>query len=344
MSAMSRRTRVAVLGCGQIARAVHLPALRSLPEADVVAFAEADAARRQEVAAELPGATPFVDVESLLAQSDAEAVVICLPTALHAEAAVAAFEAGRHVYLEKPIGLDLKEGCRVAEAGARSGCVGRVGFNFRFNSQVEAARAALRAGRLGDVVAVQTVFSVHPGGRQGWRAAQGQGGDVLLDLASHHVDLVRFLLGDEVSRVSASVRSLHAEADHATLSMTLASGVQVQTFVSHGSVDAFQLALYGTAGRILVDRTGAPGVEITEATFDGARARRIRRSVERVDPRYLLRSPGHVPSFGRALGAFLGAVRSEPDPVGATLEDGLASLNVVAAATEAARSGAEVGA
>lgn len=335
-------TRVAVLGCGQIARAMHLPALEALPEAEVVAVAEADPARRAEVAAEFPSATPYGDVESLLERSDAEAVVVCLPTALHAEAALAAFDAERHVYLEKPIALDASQGRCVVDAAWRAGRVGRTGFNFRYNTQVEAARAALRSGRLGDVVAVQTAFSVHPGGREGWRAAQGQGGDVLFDLASHHVDLVRFVTGDEVVRVAASVQSRQAEADHATLTMTLASGVRVQTFVSHGSADVFRLDVYGTAGRVTIDRTGAPEAEVTAATFEGARAARIRRSLGRLRPQYLLRSPGHVPSFGRALGAFLGAVRGEADATGATLGDGLASLVVIEAAAEAARSGTEV--
>ncbi|WP_420455810.1 Gfo/Idh/MocA family protein [Rubrivirga sp.] len=330
-------TRIGLIGCGHIAQVAHLPALRRLPGVEVVAVADPGAGA---IAAET-GAAQFADAEALLAGSDAEAVVIATPTATHADLAVAAFAAGRHVYLEKPIALDVADGRRVVEARRRAGTVGRVGFNFRFNSQVEAARAALAEGRVGEVVAVRTVFSVPPQERAGWRGVPGQGGHVLLDVASHHVDLVRHLLADEVVRAFATTRSLRAEADHATLALETAGGVGVQTFVSLGSADEFRLDVYGTAGRLTVDRTGAPDAEITEATFDRARARRIRRALGHLDPRFLLRSPGHAPSFERALGAFVGAVRGERTP-GATLDDGLATLAVVEAALDSARTGRPV--
>src|SRR5262245_16729525 len=102
--------KVGLIGCGHIAQSTHLHVLTRLPDVDLVALAEVDATRRYEASRRAPAAIAVADYQELLALPDVEAVVICLPNALHADAAIAALEARKHVYLEKPLATTLAEG------------------------------------------------------------------------------------------------------------------------------------------------------------------------------------------------------------------------------------------
>ncbi|HEX7977924.1 MAG TPA: Gfo/Idh/MocA family oxidoreductase, partial [Gemmatimonadaceae bacterium] len=281
-------------------------------------------------------------------------VVICVPSHLHVPVATAAFDAGLHVYLEKPIALSLAEGERLVEAWRRARTVGMIGFNFRFHPQVVRIRERLGDGAIGTPLGVRAIFSILPHELPEWKRTRGSGGGVLLDLASHHIDLVHYLFADDpVVRVFASVRSLSGEGDHAAVQLELASGLMVQLFVSLGTVDEHRIEIVGTTGKLVMDRTELVRPDHVPATQQGARARRLARALAALEPARVLRSPGMEPSFDAALGAFVSSasgpdsshgLRSSPDLHGLRsspdLIDGLRSLAVVEAAERSAASGA----
>ncbi|MEO6525187.1 MAG: Gfo/Idh/MocA family oxidoreductase [Gemmatimonadaceae bacterium] len=330
--------RVGLLGCGQIARGVHLPVLRALEGVRVVALAEPDDASRAAAASIAPEAATFSDYRDLLASPGIDAVVICLPPHLHAPSAIAAFNAEKHVYLEKPLAPSVAEGEQIVAAWRRAGTVGMIGFNFRFHPQAELIRQRLRAGEIGTVLGVRSVFSILPHTIPEWKRTRATGGGVLLDLASHHVDLVHHLLGDPVVRAFASTRSLRGEGDHAALQLELASGASVQTFVSLGTVDENRMELFGTSGKLVMDRVELLRPTHVEASYRGARARRLKRALAAFEPRLLLRSPGAEPSFSRALEAFVRAAAGGTF-AGPDMMDGMRNLAVIDAAERSAASG-----
>ena len=175
--------RLGIIGCGYVTLDRHLPALRHVPEVEVVAFADT----RPETAAEvarLLGAGRVVDTEHMLEDGEVEAVAVCTPPATHAELAIAALEAGKHVLLEKPVAASLEEADRIAERAARSPQQVLVGFNFRRHRFVERARRLVAEGALGTVQAVRTAFT-NPvlDEQQDWKRRRGLGGGGLLDRA-----------------------------------------------------------------------------------------------------------------------------------------------------------------
>ena len=107
------KVKLGLIGCGRIAELVHLNVITRLPEAKLVAIAECDATRREQLSRRAPKAALFEDYRELMQRCDLEAVVICLPPALHAEAAIAAFENRKHVYLEKPLATNIEDAKRV---------------------------------------------------------------------------------------------------------------------------------------------------------------------------------------------------------------------------------------
>ena len=342
MSYMQNPLRVGVIGCGWFAQAVHLPILRRLPGVELAALAEPEPSRREAASRCAPSAVAYADYRDLLKMRDLDAVIVSVPTALHAEVAIAAMQEGKPVYLEKPIAASLEEADKVVSVWKRSGVVGMVGFNYRFNALFQAAQMQLQARKLGSLVGMRSVFSTPMRSMPAWKQARSTGGGVLLDLASHHIDLVRFLFQQEVRTVSADIESCCTEHDTAVLHLRLAGGLRIQSYFSLCAVDEDRVEIYGQAGKLTVDRYRSLDVEIVDA---GGTSSRFRRMTQKLRPfmnaPYLLkklRSPWHEPSYREALSRFISVVRgcekTSPD-----LLDGYRSLEVIEAAEESARTG-----
>jgi predicted dehydrogenase len=342
--ANTRRLKVALAGCGRAALAAHLPALARSTAVELVALADGEPDHLRAAARHAPRAATFDDWHALVEKTDAEAVVVCLPNALHSEAAVAAFARGLHVYLEKPLATNLKEGRAVLAAWRSSGRVGMIGFNYRRNRLYASARQHVNAGRLGALVAARTVFSTAEGTRRdapGWKRERLTGGGALLDLGSHHVDLLRFVFGQEVREVFAEIWSRRAEGDCAALQLRFASGLTAQSLFSTCAVEADRLDIYGDAGWLSADRYRSLGVTVKDAGQRGARLTQLRNNFAAVKHAlYLLeklRAPLREPSFSAALAAFVFAARTDAKEATPDLEDGYRSLEVICAAEESAR-------
>lgn len=315
---------VGLVGCGSIALGVHLGALGRLPAARVTAVADPDRGARDRAARLAPEAAALASAEELVARKDVEAVVVAAPTRLHAELALLVLGARKHLYLEKPIATSVEDARRIVAAGEDSGVVAATGFNWRFQPLVVRARELLEAGALGDVRAAATAFC-EPGAPPGWRHARADGGGVLLDLASHHVDLLRWLLGAEVEDVEASLRSDVNEHDSAVLRLGWSGGRASQSYFSYRTGQVDTLELYGERGVLRTDRYARSLVLRNGPT------RRRAGSAELAEWR---RGKGE-PAWQRSLAAWVDTVRGSPVEL-PTLEDGLRSLEVVAAAERAA--------
>ncbi|HJQ82952.1 MAG TPA: Gfo/Idh/MocA family oxidoreductase, partial [Candidatus Binatia bacterium] len=305
------RLRIALVGCGDGARRHHLPLLRRTRGAEVVAVADPDAGCRAAALRHAPGALAMEDYRDAVAHPNVDAVVLCLPSALHAAAAVATLERRKPVYVEKPLATTLADGARVLEAWRAAGVVGMIGFNYRFNPLYAAARRVVEDGRLGRIVAVRTVFTTAAGDLPAWKRRRDDGGGALLDLGSHHLDLVRWLLGESPVEVRAELRSRASEDDTALVQLRLASDVAVQSLFAFGAVDEERFEIYGDAGKLVVDRARHQHVVIEGPTRRGRRWRRLvdaARTVARAP--YVLEKrlvPGHEPSHRRALARFVAA-------------------------------------
>lgn len=335
--------RVGLIGCGRVGQSVHLEILTRLPNVELVALAEPDPRRREQARSRAPAARALAGYEDVLRLPDVDAVVICLPNALHADAAVAALEQGKHVYLEKPLATSLDQGQRILAAW-RTGLVGMIGFNFRFNSLYRAVRRLLGSDTLGELVGARTVFARPARPLPAWQQVRQSGGGVLLDLASHHVDLVCHLLRQDVRDVFAVVRSQRGEGDTAQLQLRLADGLPVQSFYSHNAVDDDRFEIYGSAGRLAVDRYGSLDVELSRPAenYRLVTLKRLWRGLRslRHGRRWLakMHAPAHEPSYTSALERFVAAARANR-PAGPDFLDGYRSLAIIDAAEESARTG-----
>ncbi|MFG2790937.1 Gfo/Idh/MocA family protein [Streptomyces sp. NPDC048419] len=199
---------VAVIGFGWMGR-VHTQAYARVPHhyprlglrPRLVTVAEEVPGRAEEAAAQFGFASTARDWREVAEDPRVQAVSITAPNFLHREIGVAMAEAGKHVWIEKPVGLNTADAQAVADAVAHAGVHGAVGFNYRNAPAVETARALIASGGIGRVTHVRvrlfSDYAAHPESALTWRYEKERGGSgVLGDLASHGADLAGFLLGD----------------------------------------------------------------------------------------------------------------------------------------------------
>jgi len=215
--------RFALIGCGRVARK-HVDAIAQTPGAELVGAFDIESARARDL-----GVRAFSSLDDLLA-SDVDVVSILTPSGLHAEHALRVAAAGKHVIVEKPMALTLADADAMIEACARAGVRLFVVKPTRYNAPVLRLREALDAGRLGTpvmgTVRLRWCRRQDYYDRDPWRGKARLDGGVLMNQASHYVDLLAWLLGPVVS-VSAMTATRVAQIeteDTATALLRFASG------------------------------------------------------------------------------------------------------------------------
>ncbi|MEX5717783.1 Gfo/Idh/MocA family protein [Geodermatophilus maliterrae] len=261
----------------------HFPDLGVVPQ--LVAVADDVPGRAEQAADQFGFASATTDWHRLLADPRVELVSVTAPNWLHRELGVAVAEAGRHLWIEKPVGTTVEDARAVAAAVATAGVQGTVGFNYRHVPAVALARRLVAAGEVGRVTHARFTFlsdyAAAPGGAFTWRYERARGGSgVLGDLASHAVDLVRHVLGAEIASVLAdtavfvperlrpagptSGHTLVADGvpaqvendDYVSALLRLSSGARVvleASRVAVGEQNAYGFEVHGTAGRLAWD-------------------------------------------------------------------------------------------
>lgn len=229
---------VAVVGFGWMGR-VHTRAYARLPHhyprlplrPELVTVAEEVPGLAEEAAAQYGFATATRDWREVAADPRVRAVSITAPNFLHREIGVAMAEAGKHLWIEKPVGLSGADARAVADAAAAAGVQAAVGFNYRNAPAVESARELIASGGIGRItharVRLLSDYAAHPDGALTWRYERDRGGSgVLGDLASHGADLAYFLLGDIASLTADTAVFVpeRARPTGATAGHTLATG------------------------------------------------------------------------------------------------------------------------
>jgi predicted dehydrogenase len=376
-----RRLGVAVAGFGWMgrvhtqayARVVHhFPQLPVRPE--LIAVADEAPGRAEEAAEQFEFATATRDWRDLARDPRVEAVSIAAPNFLHREIGVGLARAGKHIWIEKPVGLSTDDARAVAEAVKAAGVQGTVGFNYRNAPAVAAARKMINEGELGSITHARfrlfSDYAAHPEGALTWRYDRRRGGSgVLGDLAAHGVDLVWYLLGTIDSVVADTAIFLaerarptgatagHARAaggemgpveneDYVSSQLRLTSGARVVLEASRiavGEQNNYGFEVHGTRGAVFWDfrRMNELGLSLGTAYQD-----------QSVTTAYV--GPGHgeyaafQPGSAIAMGYddlkvieayyFLRSVVEEA-PYGTTLEDAVRSAAVLDAMIRSVETG-----
>ncbi len=270
---------IGLLGYGMIGR-VHSLGYRELPiiypgqlpPLWLAAICTARPETAQAAARDAGFAAWCTDWHDLIARDDVQVVDCALPNYMHRDVLRAALTAGKHVVCEKPLALNAAEARELAAAAAEAGVTFGMIFNYRFVPAIMRARKLIEDGALGEIFQFRAEY-LHAGYEDpqrpiGWRLRQEQsGGGALVDLGSHLIDMVRYLLGefdqvrghlhtwvkDRPVRRGAAEREPVTVDDAAWLQVVLANGVQGTIEASRfttGVLDDLRLEVHGRRGAL----------------------------------------------------------------------------------------------
>jgi len=202
---------VGVVGCGFVGYGAHVPAFSSIPGSRLVAVADPDANRLGKVAKKFAAKT-YQDYRELVKDPEIQAVVVSVPTPLHAPVALAAIEAGKHVLCEMPLAENLVQADKIIAAAAKKGVYLMPSLTFRFAPPFVKVKELLDQGKLGEPAAViyrefiaaKDLAKQWPPGAWVWNLKES--GGPLYTLAVWSIDLVRWLFKTEFTDVHSAVK------------------------------------------------------------------------------------------------------------------------------------------
>ena len=325
---MPERVRVALIGAGRIGRRHAQVLAFQLPQAELVAVADAVEPPARGTAAAVRVDRWTTDAEALVADPGIDAVVIASSTDTHAPLITAAAGAGKDVFCEKPIALDLEATDAALDAVERAGVRLQIGFQRRFDKGYARARRMIESGELGPIEAIRdTMRDPAPP----TRAYLATSGGLFRDMTIHNFDCVRWLMGDEVEEVYAVgatlVDPMFAELDDIdTAIVTLRFRNGSLATIDNGRRSGFgydvRTEIFGSQGALFVGYSrDTPTLHLSA---EGVRSDHVHFFMERFEQAYV-----------DELRAFVAAI-VEDKPVPVTGEDGRAAM-ALAYACEASR-------
>ena len=327
-----------VVGTGWMTQTHMVGAINSAPSSHVVAVHSSSAARAEQFAADHAIPAAYSDIDALVADPAVDVVFISTTNELHKPQTLAAAAAGKHVLCEKPLAVTIDDARAMVSACAEARVVLGTNHYRRLKTTIQTIRNLIEAGRIGVPILAQVTSTGYLNeSQQSWRlSSPGSGGGVVLDITVHDVDVLRYLLDDEIDEVTAV--TAHSGLmrgpleDVAVTTLRFRRGVVATSTVSFctpGAIGA--LEIMGSEGTILArDVVGdKPGGEVY-----------LRR---RGDDLEQIEIGPEVEHYTATVERFNQAVRGLGRPA-VSGEDGLRSLAVALAALQSAKEGRSVSA
>jgi myo-inositol 2-dehydrogenase/D-chiro-inositol 1-dehydrogenase len=326
---MTKRVRVAVIGAGRIGKRHARTLATQTPNAELVVIADAIETAARSLADDLHVPKWTTDTDSVIADPDIDAVVIASSTNTHAPLTIAAAEAGKDIFCEKPIALDLEMTDKAIAAARKAGVQLQVGFNRRFDKGYRSAKADLDAGRIGTVESIRDTMRDPAPPPRSYVVTSG---GLFRDMSIHDFDCVRWLAGSEPVELTAMAACLVdpmfaelGDVDTAIVTIRFESGILA--VIDNGRRSGFgydvRTEIFGSDGALFVGyHRDTP---VTRFTAAGVMTDHAYFFLERFDQ-----------AFVDEIRAFVDAVAAGK-PVSVTGEDGRAALALAYAAEASVR-------
>jgi len=252
---LKTKIRWGILSTAKIGAVKVIPAMQEGKYSEITAISSRDLNEAKRVAASLEIPKAYGSYEELLSDPEIDAVYIPLPNHLHVEWAIKALEAGKHVLLEKPVGLSSKEAKQLIEASKRKpGLKIMEAFMYRHHPQWQKVKKLVEEGHIGKLKSIQTFFSYYNTDPKNIRHNPDFGGGGLMDIGCYCISLSRYIFGQEPKRVNGLV-----EFDPIFKTDRMASGILdfatgTSTFTCSTQIVPFQrVNIFGDKGGIEIE-------------------------------------------------------------------------------------------
>ncbi|CAI6083524.1 Gfo/Idh/MocA family protein [Cohnella sp. JJ-181] len=345
---------IGVIGTGSISES-HMNAYAANPDAVIVAVCDLNRERADKAAAKYGASHIYTDYRELLANPEVDAVSICTWNHTHAEIAIAAVKAGKHVLVEKPLSMTVEEAEAVRDAVRATDRILQVGFVRRYDANAQLARRFAEQGEFGELYYAKASLIRRLGNPGGWFADKDRsGGGPLIDIGVHVIDLTWYLMGrPKVKSVSGNVYnklgnrsnvkglSFYRAADYdasrntvedlANALIRFENGASLLVDVSyalHAKSDESAVRLYGTKGGFEID----PELTIVSERHD---------TILNVTPQVDSRKFEFAQAFQSEIDSFVASAIAGTEPL-SPVEDGLTMMRILRAIYESAEQGKEI--
>ncbi|WP_174801524.1 inositol 2-dehydrogenase [Martelella limonii] len=320
-------TKIALLGAGRIGK-VHAKAIAADRRARLVAVADAVTAAAEAIAEACDARV--MTIGEIEADTSIDAVIICTPTNTHSDLIERFAKAGKAIFCEKPVDLDVERAKACADVVKSLGARVMLGFNRRFDPHFLAVREAIDDGRIGDVEMV-TIVSRDPGPPPADYIKVS--GGLFRDMTIHDFDMARFLLGEEITSVSGTASVLvnpeiGALGDFDSASLVLATASGKQCVISNSRRASYgydqRIEVHGSLGSASAENQRAVSIEI--ANKDGYTR----------PPLHDFFMTRYTAAYAAEIAAFIDSIENDTDP-SPSIEDGLKALTLADAALRAVK-------
>ena len=324
--------RFAILGAGRIGR-VHAQAIESNPQAQLVAVADYYEKIANDLIETFGG--EFRSIDAIASAKDIDAVLICTPTNTHADLVEKFARAGKAIFCEKPIDLDIDRVVACLKVVEETGTKLMVGFNRRFDPHFVALKAVITSGKIGEIEMIN-IISRDPGAPPAEYIKVS--GGIFKDMTIHDFDMARFPLGEEIETVMASASVLVdpvigelGDFDSANVILTTASGKQCAISNSRRATYGYdqRIEVHGSLGMVSAQNQREVSIEL--ATADGYLK----------PPLYDFFMTRYIAAYAAEITAFITSIASDT-PATPSGQDGLESLAIAEATLKSIAEGRAV--
>lgn len=249
-----------IIGCGDVAEKKGGPALYGVAGSELIAVMRRNVAKAEDFARRHGARRWYGSAEELLADPEVNAVYVATPVDTHHRYTLLAAAAGKHVLCEKPMAMNVAQAREMIAACDARGVKLAIAYYRRTYPVVQRMRRLLAAGAIGQPMLARINLTSYynppdPGAPQQWRADPAvAGGGVMLDVGSHRLDVLVYLLGDvrSVAGYAGTLHGSYAVDDAVALAMQLQNGAQaVANFNWNVGADSDEFEIYGTEGKML---------------------------------------------------------------------------------------------
>lgn len=241
---MMTKIGIGVIGLGRMGQLYGYHVGRQIDDATLIGIADIRQEVRDKFAGQISGVATYADYHDLLANPDIQGVIIATPTSTHREVVIAAAEAGKAIFCEKPTALSLSATDEMLDAVSKASVMFQVGFMRRFDKAYVEARKQIDAGVIGTPVTIRSL-SRDPFRTSLEYADVNVSGGIIVDMGIHDIDVVRWMMDDDIARVYTESASLVypelegvGDCDNAMMTLKFAKG-------GVGNIEVSRTAIYG---------------------------------------------------------------------------------------------------
>jgi len=253
------KLKIGVLGCANIAKRSIIPAIKEIPEFELIAIASRTMVKAEEFACQF-NCEAIEGYQKLLNRKDIDVIYMPLPTGLHEEWVIKALEAGKHIFIEKSLAMSYRSAQKMVDLAKEKGLLIMENFMFLYHNQHNFVKELINRGEIGEIRCFRSSFGFPPLNSENFRYNARLGGGALLDAAAYTIRASQLFLGNNLSVEAATLNNESSEVDlYGGAYLKAENGLFAEVAFGFDNFYQCNYEIWGSKGKIIAQRAFTPG-------------------------------------------------------------------------------------